>query len=220
MNKMNDLESIIIEKRKTIFEHKQFSKYIDILNQMGIPQKFDYKNCIPQVFSDLEYEKIKKFEIEPYSILYKEVLKYTQLKMEYEKKNILILVHPFYPILRHANFLIQFPEYYNKYLEYEEKILEILNNPNSNIILFESPDSFARYTYKFYDIGSVKEVIFTEHSTGKVLDVNSIRNFKYSNNMRIAGCYGENCVKDVENQLEKAEIKRINELIMERAIKL
>lgn len=220
MNNMNNAESIVIEKRKEIFEQKKFSKYIDILDKMGIPKRFDYKNCIPKVFADLEYEKIKKFEIEPYNTLYNEVLQYTQSKRVYESKDIIILVHPFYPILRHANFLIQFSEYYNRYLEYEEKILKILNNPNSNIILFESPDSFARFTYKFYDIGSVKEVIFTEHSTGKVLNVNSIRNFKKCDNMQIAGCYGENCVKDVEEQLKNTKIKRINELIMERAIKL
>ena len=109
---------------------------------------------------------------------------------------------------------------YKSYLDYEEKILVILNNPNSNIILFESPDSFARFTYKFYDVGSVKEVIFTEHSTGKVLDVNSIRDLKHYNNMQIAGCYGENCIKNVEEQLKNTKIKRINELIMERAMKL
>ena len=220
MSKMNNTESIIIEKRKEIFEQKKFNKYIDILDKMGIPKEFNYKNCIPEVFSDLEYQKIKKFEIEPYSTLYNEVLRYVQIKKIHENKNIIILVHPFYPILRHANFLIQFPEYYKSYLDYEEKILEILNNPNSNIILFESPDSFARFTYKFYDIGSVKEVIFTEHSTGKVLDVNSIKDLEHYNNIQIAGCYGENCIKDVEEQLKNTKIKRINELIMERAMKL
>ena len=31
---------------------------------------------------------------------------------------------------------------------------------------------------------------------------------------------GENCIKDVEEQLKNTKIKRINELIMERAMKL
>lgn len=220
MSNMEEFENIVIEKREEIFKQKKFNKYITILNNMGIPEKFDYKDCVPKVFFDLKYDKIKRFELEPYSLLYKDVLKYAKDKDFNRNEEIIAIVHPFYPIIRHANFLIQFPEYYSKYLEYEEKILKILNNKNNNIILFESPDNFARFTYKFYDIGSVKKVIFTEHSTGIALDVNCLETVKKHQKIKIAGCYGDNCLTDVEKQLSNTKTERLKDLILERAIKI
>lgn len=220
MNNMEEIIKSIVEKRKEIFQHNKFNKYIQILNTMGIPEQFDYKNCVPKVFSNIEYEKIKKFEIEPYKSLYKEIKEYAKDKKIEKNKDITIIVHPFYPIIRHANFLIQFPEYYCEYLKYEKEILKLLNNPNNNIILFETPDNFARYTYKFYDLDSVRKVVFTEHSTGIVLDMNDIKTLKQYRNFEIAGCYGKNCITNVEKQLEGIKIRRKKDLILERAIKI
>lgn len=220
MNNVDEMEKKVINKRDNIFTHNKFEQYIDILNNMGIPRKFDYNNCIPTVFDNTEYQKINKFETKQYNNLYKDVLSYAKDKEINESKEIKVLVHPFYPIIRHANFLIQDPEYYEKYLKYEKDILKELNDPENNIILFESPDNFARFTYKFYDIGSVKKVIFTEHSTGKVLDENRLKSIKKYKNIEIIGCYGENCVKDVEEQLNEYNLKRNTDMILERAIKL
>lgn len=83
------------------------------------------------------------------------------------------MVHPFYPGLRHANFLIEFEDYYKKYLEYERKIKLLLSKSENNVILFESPDNFARYTYIFLNFNSIKKVIFTENSTGNILSQES-----------------------------------------------
>jgi len=220
MNNMDEMEKKVINKRENIFTYNKFEQHINILDKMGIPKKFDYNNCIPKVFDDIDYQKINKFEKKQYNNLYKDVLSYAKDKEIDETKEVKVLVHPFYPVIRHANFLIQDSEYYEKYLKYEESILKELNNPKNNIILFESPDNFARFTYKFYDTGSVKKVIFTEHSTGKVLDKNIKNSIKKYENIEIIGCYGANCVKDVEKQLSEYNLKRNTDMILERAIKL
>lgn len=226
---MKNKESIVkevIKYRKKFFNEKKFEKYNDILDKMQIPEKFDYLDCIPEVFSSLEYEDIKKFKNDRYNLLYKEVKDYVDSKLEkiFDLDNVIILVHPFYPELRHANFLIEFQEYYNKYLEYERKIEELLSKSENNIILFESPDNFARYTYSFINFDSIKKVIFTEHSTGKILSHENISdlNFLKNKEIKICGCYGENCIVDVEKQLQDLNVNMCREesMILNRALKI
>lgn len=226
---MKDKESIVeevIKYRKKFFKEKLFEKYNDILDKMQIPEKFNYLDCVPDVFNSLEYEDIKQFKKDRYNLLYKEAKKYVneKLKKISDLDNVIILVHPFYPGLRHANFLIEFQEYYKEYLEYERKIKRLLSKPENNIILFESPDNFARYTYSFMDFDSIKKVIFTEHSTGKILSDENISNLNFLKNkeIKICGCYGENCIVDVEKQLEdlKVKISREKSMILNRAIKI
>lgn len=224
-NKENFIEEVI-EYRKKFFKEKLFEKYDDILDKMQIPEKFNYLDCVPNVFNSLEYEDIKQFRKDRYNLLYKEVKKYVdgRLKKISDLDNVIILVHPFYPGLRHANFLIEFQEYYKKYVEYERKIEKLLSKPKNNIILFESPDNFARYTYSFMDFDSLKKVIFTEHSTGKVLSDENINDLIFLKNkeIKICGCYGENCIVDVEKQLQdlKIKISREKSMILNRAIKI
>lgn len=224
-NKENFIEEVI-EYRKKFFKKKLFEKYDDILDKMQIPEKFNYLDCVPNVFNSLEYEDIKQFRKDRYNLLYKEVKKYVdgRLKKISDLDNVIILVHPFYPGLRHANFLIEFQEYYKKYVEYERKIEKLLSKPKNNIILFESPDNFARYTYSFMDFDSIKKVIFTEHSTGKVLSDENINDLIFLKNkeIKICGCYGENCIVDVEKQLQdlKIKISREKSMILNRAIKI
>ncbi|HBJ11971.1 MAG TPA: hypothetical protein DDY53_01350 [Clostridiales bacterium] len=226
---MKDKESIVeevIKYRKKFFKEKLFEKYNDILDKMQIPEKFNYLDCVPDVFNSLEYEDIKQFKKDRYNLLYKEAKKYVneKLKKISDLDNVIILVHPFYPGLRHANFLIEFQEYYKEYLEYERKIKRLLSKPENNIILFESPDNFARYTYSFMDFDSIKKVIFTEHSTGKILSDENISNLNFLKNkeIKICGCYGENCIVDVEKQLQdlKVKISREKSMILNRAIKI
>lgn len=226
---MKNKESIVeevIKYRKKFFKEKLFEKYNDILDKMQIPEKFNYLDCVPDVFNSLEYEDIKQFKKDRYNLLYKEAKKYVneKLKKISDLDNVIILVHPFYPGLRHANFLIEFQEYYKEYLEYERKIKRLLSKPENNIILFESPDNFARYTYSFMDFDSIKKVIFTEHSTGKILSDENISNLNFLKNkeIKICGCYGENCIVDVEKQLEdlKVKISREKSMILNRAIKI
>ena len=221
---MKNKESIVEEVIK--YREKLFEKYNDILDKMQIPEKFNYLDCVPDVFNSLEYEDIKQFKKDRYNLLYKEAKKYVneKLKKISDLDNVIILVHPFYPGLRHANFLIEFQEYYKEYLEYERKIKRLLSKPEHNIILFESPDNFARYTYSFMDFDSIKKVIFTEHSTGKILSDENISNLNFLKNkeIKICGCYGENCIVDVEKQLEdlKVKISREKSMILNRAIKI
>jgi len=226
---MKDKESIVeevIKYRKKFFKEKLFEKYNDILDKMQIPEKFNYLDCVPDVFNSLEYEDIKQFKKDRYNLLYKETKKYVneKLKKISDLDNVIILVHPFYPGLRHANFLIEFQEYYKEYLEYERKIKRLLSKPENNIILFESPDNFARYTYSFMDFDSIKKVIFTEHSTGKILSDENISNLIFLKNkeIKICGCYGENCIVDVEKQLQdlKVKISREKSMILNRAINI
>lgn len=226
---MKNKESIVeevIKYRKKFFKEKLFEKYNDILDKMQIPEKFNYLDCVPNIFNSIEYEDIKQFRNDRYNLLYKEVKKYVNGKFKKisDLDNVIILVHPFYPGLRHANFLIEFQEYYEMYLEYERKIETLLSKPENNIILFESPDNFARYTYRFMDFDSIKRVIFTEHSTGKILRDENISdlNFLKNKETKICGCYGENCIVDVEKQLQElnVNISRDKSMILNRAIKI
>lgn len=226
---MKDKESIyknVVDHRKRFFMQNFFEKYNYILDKMQIPERFNYLDCIPDVFSSMEYESIKKFEKEIYYSLYQETRKYADKKARKitDLNNVIALVHPFYPELRHANFLIEFQKYYKEYLEYEKEIEKILVNSKNNIILFESPDNFARYTYSFMEFGGIKKVIFTEHSTGKILNNENINQLIFLKNkeIKICGCYGENCIVDVEKQLQKIGVKvsRNERMILNRAIKI
>lgn len=216
---MSKIINEVLRCREKIFKSQKFNKYTEILNIMGIPEEFNYKDCIPKIFLDKDYNG-KYLNNEQYNNLYLEMQDYAKDKKINLEKETILVVHPFYPIIRHANFLIEMPQYFKKYLKYERKMTKLLKDKRYNVILFESPDNFARYTYKFYDSGNIKKVIFTEHSTGKVLEPKVLEDIKNIENCKIAGCYGENCIKDVEEQLKDKKIKRMSKLILERAIKL
>lgn len=209
---MNNIEEVKKIREKIFLENK-YKEFENVLNKLMIPKDFDPNNCIPIVFEDKEYKKINHYEFAEYKKLYETVKKDT-INLSITNDPI-IVVHPFYPILRHANFLVNDSFYFNKYLQYEEQIIKLLKFSNNDIILFESPDSFARYTYSFLKYNKIKKIVFTEHSYGKVLDKDDLKDINY-HNVKIAGCYGKHCIKDVENELLDMEIERIDNLIMER----
>ena len=68
-NKENFIEEVI-EYRKKFFKEKLFEKYDDILDKMQIPEKFNYLDCVPNVFNSLEYEDIKQFRKDRYNCKY------------------------------------------------------------------------------------------------------------------------------------------------------
>lgn len=210
MNNFKKVQNI----RKKIFLNTKYSKFQQLLNQMMIPEIFDYNDCIPMVFSDPNYNKINKFKIGEYRILY-EAVKQDVVNKQINNKAI-IVVHPFYPILRHANFLVMNDDYLNKYIKYEKRMIKLLKFSNRDIILFESPDSFARYTYSFLKYGKIKKVIFTEHSYGKVLNKQELSKLVLEYGTPIVGCYGNNCLKEVEQQFNNTKLVRKNKLILER----
>ena len=215
---MNNKIDNVISYRKKIFDCNKFEIYNSILNKMQIPEQFDYKNCIPKVFAYKSYKNnICKFKIDPYKKLYKATCNYVREYQLNKKLKNLLVVHPFYPIIRHANFLIEDYEYFEKYKNYEKEIIKLFSDLNYNIILLESPDNFARYTYQFYDKYKFNKVIFTEHSTGKILKNDDLNYLKKLDNFESVGCYGDNCIKDVEDQLKNKKIVRNDKLIMERA---
>ena len=208
----NNLDEII-KIRKKVFRTKKFIEYENTLNKMMIPEKFDLYNCIPAIFESKKYDLINRFECDEYYELYRQIKKRTiNLPV---KDDPIIIVHPFYTILRHANFLAFDKEYLNKYIKYERKMIELLKTSKNDIVLFESPDSFARFTYSFLKYNKIKKVILTCHSLGKVLDENDLKELEFRQAM-IAGCYKEHCIKDVEKQLANKKLTRINDLIMER----
>lgn len=209
MNSFKEVKEI----RKKIFVENKYKEYESILNKLMIPEDFDPDNCIPKVFEDEKYKEINCYAFGEYKELYKMIKK--EIVNLPINNNPIIVVHPFYPILRHANFLVKDREYLNKYLKYEEQMIKLLKYSKEDIILFESPDSLARYTYTFLKYKKIKKIVLTEHSYGKVLDKEDIKNMDYQK-AKIVGCYEEHCIKDVENELRNIEIERIDELIMER----
>lgn len=213
---------IVLNKRKKIFECKKFENFKNILDEMNIPEKFNYINCIPKIFSNPDYEKIKTFVIEPYKDLYEKMRSYAKPRKIDKINNLILLVHPFYPLLRHANFLIEKSDYLYKYEEYEKRIFNLLNNKENEIILFESPDCFARYTYTLYDkYFNIKRVIFTEHSKGNLLpqEKKFIEEFLNLRNLRVAGCYKIYCINEIKSNFYN-EITNIEECILNRAYNL
>ena len=212
----------VIKKRKIIFECKKFVNFEDILDEMNIPENFNYKNCIPKIFSNIDYDKIKLFNDGVYKNLYKEMRSYAKPRKIENINNIILLVHPFYPLLRHANFMIEKSDYFEKYIEYEKNLVNILDEHKNEIILFESPDCFSRYTYSIYDkYSNIRRVIFTEHSKGKLLENETIllSEFLNQSNLRIAGCYRDYCINEIKSYFNK-EITNIEECILDRAYKL
>ena len=213
------MEDKVIQKRKAIFDCNNFMKFKDILDEMNIPEVFNYKDCIPKIFFNIDYDKIKLFNIGPYKKLYEEMKAYAKQRKIENINNIILLVHPFYPLLRHANFMIEKSEYFDKYIEYEKNLFNILNDNKNEIILFESPDCFARYTYNIYDkYSNIKRVIFTEHSKGKLLDNEEkiLEKFVNQSNLRIAGCYRDYCINGIKSYFNE-EIMNIEKCILDRA---
>jgi hypothetical protein len=210
---MQDNLTELNELRKKIFQEKKYLNFEHTINKMMIPQVFDLNNCIPEVFSDKNYDSINKFECGEYLELYKKI-KEDIIDLPTDD-NPVIVVHPFYPIIRHANFLASDIEYLNTYIAYEQKMIKLLKKSKQDIILFESPDSFARYTYSFLKYNRIKKVILTYHSQGKVLNKNDLNSLNITK-AKIAGCYGKHCISDVEKELSGIKTTRIDGLIMER----
>ena len=206
-------ENEVIKIRNKIFKSDKYKKYEETLDKMMIPENFDIKNCIPQIFNDSKYSQINRYDFGEYKELYQSIKKDIP-NLEIKGKPILV-VHPFYPILRHANFLVESKTYLNKYLEYEKRIIKLLKESKNDIILFESPDSFARYTYSFLKYKRIKKVILTEHSHGRILDKNDLNDLVFHKAM-IAGCYNNHCIKEILDELTDYEIEKLDDLIMER----
>lgn len=207
----------VLKNRNKIFESLKYKDFKQVLDSMQIPNIFDYNDCIPKIFEDKYYKtKINTYEIGKYKELY-DVVNKDRLEKKIDKnKDILFLVHPFYPIIRHANFLIKDKDYYIKYKRYEENIKRLIESNNYNIILFDSPDNFARYTYTLFEYDSIKKIIFTEHSTGKILQNEETKKLKDYNKIFIAGCYANECLLDVENQFTSSNFVRVENSIIER----
>ena len=213
---------LVLKQREKIFKCKKFDCFGNILDEMNIPENFDTANCIPKIFSNPDYESIKRFVIEPYKSLYDYMRTYAKPRKIEKINNIILLVHPFYPLLRHANFMIEKIDYFEQYLEYEAKIFNLLNNLENEIILFESPDCFSRYSYSLYDnYYNIKRVIFTEHSNGKLLEneKNLINDLLNLNNLRIAGCFKNCCIDEIKTYFNNTIIN-VEECILNRAYKI
>lgn len=91
---------LVLKQREKIFKCKKFDCFGNILDEMNIPENFDTANCIPKIFSNPDYESIKRFVIEPYKSLYDYMRTYAKPRKIEKINNIILLVHPFYPLLR------------------------------------------------------------------------------------------------------------------------
>lgn len=213
---LNKINSVLL-LRKKIFLSKIYNDYFNVINDMIIPKKFNYLNCIPTVFSNADYEIINRFEIEPFKSLYNKVeFDCKMINTLNVDENVIFVVHPFYPLIRHANFLIESKQYFDTYKNYEKEMINLLKNSKKDIILFESPDCFACYTHTFLKYKKIKKVIFTQHSYGKILNKNSLDGLKKTKNVSIAGCYKNHCLNDLIDELELDDVCYINDIIMER----
>lgn len=203
-NDIKDRLKIVKNKRKQIFKNN--NELEKIANNMIVSETFDYQNCIPEIFFNENYSDINKFKIKPYNKIYDELKEY-EMKNEMHSANLTIVVHPFYTLLRHPNFLVESNKYLKEYLEYEKSIKKIFKN-RKNILLIESPDSFLKYTYKYYK--QVNKLIFTEHSTGYFLNKNQKNsiNFDEYKNIEIVGCYDKLCIDQVLEQFKESKIKK------------
>ena len=107
--------------RKKIFECTKYIEYENTFNELMIPEEFNPDDCIPVCYTKENYNDICKYSFGKYKELY-EKAKNSINTNGIIKDNSIFVVHPFYPILRHANFLCnneiflkEYKEYYNVY---------------------------------------------------------------------------------------------------------
>ncbi len=207
----------VFNLRKKIFKKSKYKDYDDILNDLFIPKYYNYKSCIPKCFSNKDYDKINVFNHEKYLPIYEKVL-YDIEKINKQKtdKNVIFIIHPFYPLLRHCNFLIENTEYLNKYIEYEKKIIKLLKFSKRELVLVESPDSFMNYTYTFLKYGRIKHVLLTRHSEGFLLDKEHSKFLKNIQSASIVGCYRNRCISDFESELKTINYHEIESMVLSR----
>jgi len=187
--------------RRKLFVSQEFLEYKDALEYLNVPETNNFSN-IPRAYQDPNYLFISNYMINPYKDLYRKVRAYANAFeeringcLEYH-----IIVHPFYPLFRHCNLILANSmncDYLHIYEEYEAKIFTLLHSSTSNIILFDTPDSFAMYTHKFFKIGHIKKVVFTSHSKGAPLKGENLTIDSKSCKMSICGCYKNDCINDV-----------------------
>ena len=188
----------IIGLRKKLFEGEldRFKKHQATIDSLMIPEHFDVGDCIPRVFSEPNYNVISTFSIEPYSDLLREAQAFAdEHSRPMFKGEVEVVVHPFYPIIRHCNLMLEEEGYTCKYEQYERKMLQLLQDHSKQTILFESPESFARFTYQFLVRGNVRQVIFTQHS--RSIPLEETPRINPEDVGRISGCYVGHCLKDV-----------------------
>ena len=210
-------EKKVFNLRKKIFKCKKYNKYNEILYNLFIQMYYDYKSCIPVCFSNLDYDKINIFKQKEYLDIYNKVLNDISIVNKQKlNKNVLFIIHPFYPLLRHSNFLIQSDYYLKQYIAYEKKITKILKFSKRDIVLVDSPDSFMNYTYKFLKYRRIKRVLLTRHSEGFLLNKDDIDLLKNVENASLIGCYKNRCISDFESEISLINYKKIDSLIFSR----
>ncbi len=222
VKKMNNIilrlkKVIVILCRRKFYNKKKYNEFLQLLNTLQIPKKFDYQNCIPKVFNDENYHVINKFEYNEYLLFYNCIKKNINCKTMNYNKDVVIIVHPFYPMLRHTNFLIMNWEYFKKYRKYEKEIFKLIKKSDCNIIICDSPDNYARFGYYLLKYDNVKEIVFTEHSTGRMLENTLLKKIDNYSKVYLAGCYKNHCIEDIKHLILGKEIIEIKSCILERA---
>lgn len=133
---------------------------------------------------------------------------------DFEFKNCLVLVHPYYAKLKKEEDLSrkEFKTYYSN--------LKKIWKPKKDLslVLYEDPESYAKKTSELVKEGIFDKVIFSEDSSGRP---HSIWDLSYFNNKNvfIGGLYNGQCLYEAIREIfENSTVKKITpikELVMD-----
>lgn len=127
-----------------------------------------------------------------------------QFRSGTNRTGLVVVVHPFYN-------LFEFPGHYLGITEYQEKVEDVtsktchlinnLDRKNSNLVLFESPEHYARFSSWFLEAGLVDDVVLTRADSGNPLTFEGMKCIANKEGVFVGGEYSDYCVKNAVEML-------------------
>ncbi len=122
-----------------------------------------------------------------------------QFRSPTEKSGLVVIVHPFYN-------LFKFPEHYLGIRDYQPKVNDTtestcqlianLDRENNNLVLFESPEHYARFSSWLLEAGLVDDVVLTRADSGNPLTFEGMECVANKRGVFVGGEYADYCVKN------------------------
>jgi hypothetical protein len=134
-------------------------------------------------------------------------------------KNVLVLVHPFYPHLLHEK-QIRRASVRGEVKEYTSKLIGLLRSPrdaNTSVVAFETAHGYAAASSLLLEQGLIDQAIFTHYNLGSFLNVEDRDRFKGKTAI-YAGAYNDICftrnVKSMRMEIPDENIWAVKDLVL------
>ncbi|ETR66106.1 MAG: hypothetical protein OMM_05801 [Candidatus Magnetoglobus multicellularis str. Araruama] len=174
---------------------------------MSLPYDLKTHNReVPDVFQSPDYVMISKYQGDSFKKLWN--IAYNQKVKKNSKimKTIIVLVHPFYFLLRHLNLLSNLHCAY--YALYVKNLIKLLQSKD-NFFIVDSLESFLLMTNQLLTTENCEGFCITQHKTSEILmgKKRFLEILLKHRSICLAGCYQNRCVDQLGKQLNSNQIK-------------